>query len=182
MSGCGFAAFRRTEPKRAARVGFLDSTSPRVTAPNLDAFRQGMRGQGYEEGQDYVLESRHAEGRSERLPDLAVELVSLPVDLMLASTLIAVTAARNATTTIPIVFAATGDPVAAGLLASLARPGGNVIGLSSNTPELSGKRLELLKQAVPGLSRVAVLWNPSPGGAFAQVEVAAQALGVQILS
>src|SRR5690242_16676780 len=97
LPGCGPASLPRTEPKRAARVGFLDSTSPQLTAPSLDAFRQGMRAQGYEEGRDYVLESRSAEGREELLPGLAAELVSLPVDVLLATTLIAVTAAKNAT-------------------------------------------------------------------------------------
>jgi putative ABC transport system substrate-binding protein len=139
--------------------------------------------QGYVEAQDYVLELRHAEGRNERLPDLAEELVRLKVDIILTSGVVAIGAARNATTTIPIVFAATGDPVAAGLVASLARPGGNATGLTSNAPQISGKRLELLKQAAPGLSRVAVLWNPSSGGRqIAQTEVAAQALGLQLLS
>jgi ABC-type uncharacterized transport system substrate-binding protein len=183
FSGCGLAPRQVSEPKRVARVGVLHASSPELTPPFLDAFRQGMDAQGYVEGRDYVLELRHAEGRNERLPDLAEELVRLKVDVILTSGIAAIGAARNATTTIPIVFAATGDPVAAGLVASLARPGGNVTGLSSNTPELGGKRLELLKQAVPGLSRVAVLWNPSSGGRqFAQTEVAAQALGLQILS
>src|SRR6476646_4368576 len=86
LSGCGLASLPRTEPKRAARVGFLDSTSPQLTAPNLDAFRQGMRAHGYAEGQDYVLESRYSEGKGEQLPGLAAELVNLPVDVMLAST------------------------------------------------------------------------------------------------
>jgi len=183
LFGCGLVPRQTTEPKRVARVGVLHASSPELTPPFLDAFRQGMTMQGYTEGQDYVLELRHAEGRNERLPALAEELVRLEVDVILTGGIAGIGAARNATTTIPIVFAATGDPVGAGLVASLARPGGNVTGLSSNAPELSGKRLELLKQAVPGLSRVAVLWNQSSGGrSFAQTEVAAQAFGLQILS
>jgi len=187
LSGCGLVPWQTTEPKRVARVGVLQASSPELTPPFLDAFRQGMDAHGYTEGRDYVLELRHAEGRNERLPDLAEELVRLKVDIILTSGIAAIGAARNATTTIPIVFAATGDPVAAGLVASLARPGGNATGLPSNAPQISGKRLELLKQAAPGLSRVAVLWNPSSegasrGGQFAQTEVAAQALGLQMLS
>jgi putative ABC transport system substrate-binding protein len=146
-----------------------------------------MDAQGYREGPDYVLELRHAEGRNERLPALAEELVRLNVDVILTSGLAAIGAARQATTTIPIVFAAAGDPVGAGLVASLARPGGNATGLSLVAGDEAAKRLELLKEAVPGLSRVAVLWNPStvaprPQGQFAQTEVAAQALGLQVLS
>jgi putative ABC transport system substrate-binding protein len=142
-----------------------------------------MDAQGYREGQDYVLELRYAEGRNERLPALAEELVRLNVDVILTSGLAAIGAARQATTTIPIVFAAAGDPVEAGLVASLARPGGNATGLSLVAGDEAAKRLELLKEAVPGLSRVAVLWNPSTVGAqFAQTEVAAQALGLQVLS
>src|SRR3954453_12628113 len=132
LSGCGLAPGRASEPKRAARLGFLDSTAPQLTAPSLDAFRQGMRAQGYEEGQDYVLESRSAEGREELLPGLASELVGLPVDVILANTLIAIMAAKNATATTPIVMTSiASDPVAFGLVDSLARPGGNVTGTAN---------------------------------------------------
>jgi putative ABC transport system substrate-binding protein len=183
LAGCGLARLPGREPKRVARVGLLHASSPQLTAPNLDAFRQGMAAQGYEEGQDYVLELRHAEGRNERLPDLAGELVRLKVDVILTGGIAAIGAARQATTTIPVVFAAAGDPVGAGLVASLARPGGNATGLTIVAGDEAAKRLELLKEAVPGLSRVGVVWNPSGAGAqFAQTEVAAQALGLQVLS
>jgi ABC-type uncharacterized transport system substrate-binding protein len=188
LSGCGLASRPRTEPKRGARLGFLDSTSPRLTAPNLDAFRQGMRAQGYEEGQDYVLESRHSEGRSERLPDLAAELVSLPVDVMLASTLIAITAAKNATDKIPIVMTNVGsNPVAFGLVESLARPGGNVTGTANLGVLLTGKRVELLKQMVPTLARLAMFWDAADSGSgaanaenVAAAQPVARTLGIQL--
>ncbi len=188
LSGCGLASLPRSEPKRATRVGFLDSTSPQLTAPNLDAFREGMRAQGYEEGQDYVLESRHSEGMSERLPDLAVELVSLPVDVMLASTRIAITAARNATATIPIVMTNLGsNPVAFGLVESLARPGGNVTGVANLGVVLTGKRVELLKQMLPALARLAMLQDVVDGGPsaantenVAEAQPVASALGIQL--
>jgi len=184
LSGCGLAARPRTEPKRAARLGFLDSTSPRLTAPNLDAFRQGMRAQGYEEGQNYVLESRHSEGRDELLPDLAAELVNLPVDVLLASTLIANLAAKNATATIPIVMTNIGsDPVAFGLAESLARPGGNVTGTANLGVLLTGKRVDLLKQVFPALARLAMLQDAaSPGNAgnVAEAQAAARTLGIQL--
>ena len=183
LAGCGLAPRQASEPKRVARVGLLHASSRQLSAPFLDAFRQGMDAQGYREGPDYVLELRYAEGRNERLPALAEELVRLNVDIMLTSGVAAIGAARQATTTIPIVFAATGDPVGAGLVASLARPGGNATGLTNVAGDEAAKRLELLKEAAPGLSRVAVLWNPSSGVAqFAQTEVAAQALHLQILS
>jgi putative ABC transport system substrate-binding protein len=182
-AGCGLARLPGREPKRVARVGLLHASSLQLHAPFRDAFRQGMDAQGYREGQDYVLELRYAEGRNERLPALAEELVRLNVDVILTSGVAAIGAARQATTTIPIVFAAAGDPVEAGLVASLARPGGNATGLSIVAGDEAAKRLELLKEAVPGLSRVAVLWNPSAGVAqFRQTEVAAQALGLQVLS
>ena len=115
LAGCGLARLPGREPKRVARVGLLHASSPQLTAPNLDAFRQGMDAQGYEEGRGYVLELRHAEGRNERLPDLAGELVRLRVDVILTGGIAAIGAARQATTTIPIVFAAAGAPVGAGL-------------------------------------------------------------------
>jgi len=184
LPGCGLAALPRAEPNRAARVGFLDSTSPQLTAPSLDAFRQAMRVQGYEEDHDYVLESRSADGREELLPGLAAELVSLPVDVMLATTLIAITAAKNATTTVPIVMTNIGsDPVAVGLVDSLARPGGNVTGTANLGVLLTGKRVELLKQLLPALARLAVLQDvTSPGNAgnVAEAQPVASALGIQL--
>jgi putative ABC transport system substrate-binding protein len=183
LSGCGLGSFPRTEPKRAARVGFLDSTSPQLTAPNLDAFRQGMRAQGYEEGRDYVLESRHSEGREELLPGLAAELLGLPVDVLLATTRIAIVAARNATATIPIVMTNIGsDPVALGLVESLARPGGNVTGTANLGVLLTGKRVELLKRTLPALARLATFQGADPGNAddVAGAQAAASTLGIQL--
>jgi putative ABC transport system substrate-binding protein len=151
-----------------------------------DGFRQGMRDLGYVEGRNFVLEFRDAEGKLERLPALAAELVALKVDVIMVGGTLAALAAKQATTTIPIVFASAVDPVADGLVTSLARPGGNVTGLSALAPELAGKRLELLKQAVPGVGRVAVLWQPGGFGERTvndlrrEADVAARALGVRL--
>lgn len=186
LSGCGLVALARPEPKRAARVGFLDSTAPQVTAPGLDAFRQGMRARGYEENRDYILESRYSAGREELLPGLAAELVSLPVDVLLATTLIAITAAKNATAAIPIVMTGiASDPVAFGLVESLARPGGNVTGTANSGVRLVGKRVELLKQLLPSLARLAMFQDvASPGNAgnVAEAQAAARTLDVQLTS
>src|SRR5262249_39390655 len=152
-----------------------------------EAFRQGLRDLGYVEGRNVVIEYRDAEGKPERLPAIAAELVALKVDVIVAEAgnNLAM-AAKQATRTIPIVFAAASDPVAFGLVTSLARPGGNVTGTSVLSPELVGKRLELLTQAVPGVSRVAVLWLPGALGErtekdmLKQADVAARALGVRL--
>jgi len=170
---------------KVARIGYLGTR--RGVSPHLpEAFRQGLRDLGYVEGRNVVIEYRNSEGKNERLPALAAELVALKVDVILAAATPHALAAKQATRTIPIVFAATGDAVADGLVASLARPGGNITGLSFFTPELVGKRLELLKQTVPGVSRVAVLWNPGGLGestekdVLKRAEVAARAIGVQL--
>src|SRR5713226_6198956 len=144
---------------KVARIGFL--TLDLAPNPHLpEAFRQGLRDLGYVEGRNVEIEYRDAEGKDERLPALAAELVALKVDVILAGGTPQALAAEQTTRTLPIVFTAVPDPVTDGLVTSLARPGGNVTGLSNITPELVGKRLELLKQAVPGVSRVAVLWHP----------------------
>jgi len=165
-------------------VGFLDATSPQLTDLNLDAFRQGMRAQGYQEDQDFILEIRYAEGREDLLPDLAAELISLPVEVILASRLPAILAAKNATSTIPIVMTNIGsDPVAFGLVESLARPAGNVTGTANLGVLLSGKRVDLLKQMLPALARLAVFQDvASPGNAgnVAEAQAAARALGIQV--
>jgi putative ABC transport system substrate-binding protein len=148
-----------------------------------DAFRQGLRELGYVEGRNIVIETRSAEGKSERLPGLAAELVRLTVDVIVAASPPATEAAKQATSTIPIVFALSGDPVAAGLVASLARPGGNVTGLATISQDLVGKQLELLKEVAPKISRVAVLQNPSNSGhalSLPSAEGAARTLGVQL--
>ena len=165
------------------RIGFLYPAS--LTDPSVEAFRQGLRDLGYVEGKNIVVEYRSAEGRSERYPDLAAELVRLNVDLIVAGGTAGVRPVKQATSTIPIVMTNVGDPVEQGFVASLARPGGNITGLTSASPDLSGKRLELLKEAVRGVTRVAVLWDPrDPGNAvnFKQTEAAARALSVQLQS
>ena len=148
---------------KIARIGYLSLN--RGAAPHLrEAFLHGLRDLGYVEGRNVVIEYRDAEGKLERLPALAAELVALKVDVILAPSTVAALAAKQATRTLPIVFAAAGDPVGSGLVTSLARPGGNVTGLSPLASELVGKRLELLTQAVPGVSRVAVLRLPGVFG------------------
>ena len=171
---------------KIARIGYLAGNL--AAAPHLpEAFRQGLRDLGYVEGRNVVIEYRDAEGKLERLPALAAELVALKVDVILVGSTPPALAAKQATRTLPIVFAAVGDPVTDGLVTSLARPGGNVTGLSTSAaPELVGKRLELLKQAVPGVTRVAVLWQPGGLGErtekdmLKEAEAAARALGVRL--
>jgi ABC-type uncharacterized transport system substrate-binding protein len=147
------------QPKKVPRIGLLRPGSP--PDPYVDAFRQGLRDLGYVERQTIAIEYRWAEGKSARLPLLAVELVHLKVDVIVTQGEVATRAVKETTSTIPIVMATSGDPVGAGLVASLARPGGNVTGLSVMAPDLTGKQLQLLKEAVPKLSRVAVLFNPT---------------------
>ncbi|PYM52979.1 MAG: ABC transporter substrate-binding protein, partial [Candidatus Rokuibacteriota bacterium] len=170
---------------RVPRIDFLSLTSPSDRPPLLDAFRQGLRELGWVEGQNIVIDYRYAEGRVDRLPDLAAELVRLKVDLIVASAgTQAATAAKNATETIPIVMIYVRDPVGTGLIASLARPGGNVTGVSGSAGlELFAKQLELLKETVPKIRRVAILSNPANAYhqlAITEVNVAARSLGVQL--
>jgi ABC-type uncharacterized transport system substrate-binding protein len=164
------------------RLGLLIPSAVSAVASRLEAFRHGLRDLGYVEGRTITLEYRFADGQADRLPALVAELVRLPVDVLVADGTVALRAAQHATTTIPIVMAVSGDPVGAGLVASLARPGGNITGLSSRAPEVSGKRLEFLKEAVPHLSRVAALWHrDAPVGPYLkETEAAAQALGLQL--
>ena len=145
-------------PAKVARIGYLSAVGG-AESPPAEAFRQGLRELGYVEGHNIAIEFRTAEGKNDRLPALAAELLQLPVDLLVARSTLAARAAKNATTTVPIVMVVDADPVATGLVASLARPGGNLTGLTTVAPGLGGKRLELLKEAVPSLSQVAVLWN-----------------------
>jgi putative tryptophan/tyrosine transport system substrate-binding protein len=145
------------QPGKVFRIGFLDNSTASGMAVLLDAFRQELSKLGWIEGKNIVIESRFAEGKNDRLPELAADLVRLKVDLILGSGVTAALAAKRASTTIPIVMASAGDPVGAGLVASLARPGGNVTGLASLGPELNTKRLEILKDAVPKLARVGLL-------------------------
>jgi ABC-type uncharacterized transport system substrate-binding protein len=153
------------------------------STPLAEAFRQGLREHGYVDGQNIVLEFRFAAGRTDRLPALAAELVRLNVDAIVTESNAAALAAKNATQTIPIVMAIAGDPVKAGVVDDLARPGRNITGLTLIHPELSGKRLQLLKEAVPRIGLVAVIWNPtSPGGAdlLRETEAAARSLSLKV--
>jgi len=183
-AGCPPLDAAQQAPK-IAKIGVLNPATPAATAHFIEAFRQGLRELGHVEGKTFVLEPRYSEARAERLPELARELVSLKVDVILASTDLGIAAAKRETQTIPIVMANSADPVGTGFVASLARPGGNVTGLSMISPELSGKRLELLRETVPGLSRVAFLWNPDVRGAmleYKETEGAARALRLQLQS
>jgi putative ABC transport system substrate-binding protein len=148
------------QPTKVYQIGRLSPGSPTEPDPHLEVFRQGLRELGYVEGQSLIIEYRYAEGGDDRLADLAAELVRLQVDVIVTWGSVAIRAAQHATRTIPIVMAGTNDPVAQGLVASLARPGGNTTGFSNLTMELPGKRLELLKEAVPHIARIAVLVNP----------------------
>jgi ABC-type uncharacterized transport system substrate-binding protein len=168
---------------KPARIGRSSPSSAENDAPNLEAFRKGLRDLGWVEGQDFSIEARFAEGKPERLPELAAQLVRQRVDLILAGSTPGILAARRATSAIPIVMVTTGDPVGSGLVASLAQPGANVSGLTALGQALSAKRLELLKEAVPGVARVAVLTSPgSPHtGPFLRDRASlAQALGVRL--
>ena len=156
---CGSASAQ--QPGKIFRIGFLDSSTASGMAVMVDAFRQGLRDLGYIEGKNILVEYRFAESQGDkRVKELAADLVRLKVDLIVVTGPNAGLAAKNATATIPIVMANAGDPVGAGLVASLARPGGNVTGLSGLTPELNSKRLEILKDAIPKLSRVGLLQQP----------------------
>jgi len=162
------------------RIGMLETTSAALNAPNLDAFRQGLRELGYVEGRNLSIEYRSADGRGERFADLAGELVSLKVDLILARGTPAALAAKKATRTIPVVIVSIADPL--NVVASLAHPGGNITGLSNQTSDFEAKRLELLRALVPRVARIAVLYNmsnPYYAPRWAEMEVAAKSLGVQ---
>ena len=165
---------------KTPRLGLLTIASDPHSG--FEAFRQGLRDLGYVEGRSIALESRYAEGKAERLPALAADLVRLQVDIILVDGTAAVRAAQHATGTIPIVFPAVPDPVGQGFVASLARPGGNITGLSFQDPEIMGKRLELLKVAVPGVTRVAYLWTSPASSArhLQEAERTARALGIQL--
>jgi len=172
------------QAKKIPRIGFLASVSASSDADRIEAFRQGLRELGYVEGQNVTIEYRWADGKFEQLPDLAAELVRLRVDVIVAVVTQASLAAKKATGTIPIVMVGVSDPVGSGLVASLARPGTNITGTSSMTAEIVGKLLELLKETVPKISRVAALWNPANSVFQAlqlrETEAAARALGVQL--
>lgn len=172
------------QPTKVYRIGVLTSGSASTHKSRIDAFRQGLQELGYVEGKNIVLEYRYAEGKRERYADLAAEMVRLKPDVIVVGSVGFTTAAKQATSTIPIVVGGAGDLVGSGLVASLARPGGNVTGSTDISPDLSGKRLELLKEAVPKMRRVAALWHDFAGSSDAeeikQSEIAARALGISL--
>ena len=177
-------AARAQQPGKVPRVGFLGLAPASASASRVEALRAGLRDHGYVEGKDIVIEFRWAEG-VEQLPELAAELVRMNVDVIFAPSSTFVEPARQATKTIPIVFALHADPVGVGHVASLARPGGNITGLSSLLTELGAKELEILKEAVPQARRIGVLWNPTTPShqpALKAVEAAGAKLGVQLLT
>ena len=164
------------------RVGVLSPTSASLSSPNTGAFLKGMRELGYVEGKNLVIEWRFADGKLERLPDLAAELVQLKVDIIVTAGATAISAAQKATTTIPIVMASTGDPVGSGFVKSLARPGGNITGLSNMAGDIAAKFIDLLRSVVPKLSRVAMLTPSTTYGELSKsVQAAAQKAGVKTL-
>ena len=171
------------QPKKVPRIGFLSAASSSAIAARVEAFRQGLRELGYVEGKNIFIEWRFAEGKSDRLPSLAAELVRLKVDVIVSEAPTSTRSAKQATVTIPIVMVFDDDPVGSGFVASLARPGGNITGLSTLSPEISGKQLELLKEIVPKLSRVGVLGDVTRPGipqALREINVAADAFRVQV--
>jgi putative ABC transport system substrate-binding protein len=173
----------QAQPAKVPRIGFLSGNSLSDNAPRIEAFREGLRDMGYVEGKNIIIEWRSAEGKLDRLPALATELVNLKVDVILAYGPTPTRVAKKATTTIPIVMGFEADPVGSGLVASLARPGGNITGLSSLAPDLSGKQLSILKEVLPKLSRVAVLGNSGELGnaqALKAIELAAGSLKLQL--
>jgi ABC-type uncharacterized transport system substrate-binding protein len=176
-------AARAQQVGKTPQIGYLGVSSPSLEPHYVEAFRQKLRELGHVEGKNIAIEYRWADGQDNRLPNLASELVRLKPDVIVTTGTPGAVAAMQATKTIPIVMASSADPVGSGLVASLARPGGNVTGFTILGPELEGKRLELLKQAVPGLSRLAVLWNPSNPGIvsyFETVKNAGRALQISL--
>jgi putative ABC transport system substrate-binding protein len=188
LTGSLLAAPFAAEAQQAGkvyRIGFISPASSSPMAARDEAFRQGLRALGYILGQNITIEYRWADGKNERLTGFAAELVNLKLDIIVTHGGEATRAVQQVTTTIPIVIAAADDPLASGLVASLARPGGNITGLSILTPDLTGKRLELLKALLPGLTRVAVLWNPGnpiSEPELRKAEAAAAPLGLQLQS
>lgn len=175
------------QPGNLPRIGFLsgrgEPTAPTVD-PSFEAFRQGLIDLGYIEGKNILIETRYVEGKLDRVADIVDELVQLKVAALVSPVLAAIRSAKQTTKTVPIVMVITGDPVAAGLIHSLARPGANVTGVTRLTRDLSGKRLELLKEAVPKISRVGILWSTVPGFAntFETYQAAARQLKIPLHS
>ena len=178
-------AARGQQVGRIPRIGLVFGNDPAVSAALNEAFEQGLREHGYLDGQSVVLERRYGEGRAERLAEVIADLVRMKVDVIVTGTDQAIAVLKRQTRTIPIVMVVSTDPVGTGFVASLSRPGGNITGLTTMSPEIGGKRLELLKETVPQLSRVAVIWNPDVRGAlldYKQLEEPARALRLQLQS
>ena len=178
------AARAQQRPPKVARIGYIDTSSARIASVRLDRLRAGLRDLGYEEGKNLVLEVRWAEAEYERLPAMAMELLQQKVDVIVAAGPAAIQVVRRATSTIPVVIAASGDPVSFGFVQSLSRPGGNITGLSAVGTDLSNKYLELLRVAIPNLSTAIVLINPGHpghGDYLKHIQAAAQATGVRLL-
>jgi putative ABC transport system substrate-binding protein len=183
VAGCGRLPWQAQPPPKVSRIGVLRPTSEAFPQNNDEAFAQGLQELGYVEGHNLLIERRYAEGQPARLPELAAELIHLPVELLVAGGTLAIRAAKDATDTIPIVMVLANEPVRQGFVESLARPGGNLTGLSQLNVLLTGKHLALLKETVPGLARVAFLWNPAiPDRAYElqETEAAAQAQGLRV--
>jgi putative ABC transport system substrate-binding protein len=184
VAAAGPPADAQQAPK-TAKIGILSATTPDGARAPVEAFKQGLRDLGWVEGKSFVLEVRYGEGKVERLSQLARELVALKMDVIVTPADLSIAAVKRETQTIPIVMVLSSDPVGAGFVATLARPGGNITGLSNISPELSGKRLELLREAIPRLSRVALLWNPEVRGAvldYKEATSAARSLRVEVQS
>jgi putative tryptophan/tyrosine transport system substrate-binding protein len=186
---CGLAtwplAARAQQPGKVYSIAFLTAGASGAGTPALPAFLEALRQLGWIEGKNIIFEYRYGENRPDRLPDLAAELARLQVDVIVAAGTLAPIAAKRATTAIPIVMTSAGDPLGSGLVASLARPGGSVTGLSLMVSDLAGKRLELLKDLLPRMLRVAVLWdaaNPYPAQVFRETKSAAGILGLEVQS
>ena len=183
LGAATWAVCARAQTGKTSRIGFLGPSSPSQEAHVVGAFRQKLRDLGHVEGDTFVIEFRWAEGRDSRLPSLAGELVRLRPDVIVTTGTPGSLATKRATSTIPIVFASSGNPVAAGLVPSFSRPGGNVTGFTVSGPELEGKRVQLLKEVVPQLSRVAVVWNsanPAILDFYQQTRAAGAALGFAV--
>jgi putative ABC transport system substrate-binding protein len=173
------------QPTKIPRIGFLGNSTAALEANLIGPFREGLRDLGYVEGKNIVVEWRWAEGKYERFPVLIAELIASKVDLIVTAGTPATIALKKATTTLPLVMIAVGDPVGSGLIPSLAHPGGNLTGLTSISPELDGKRLELLREVIPKISHVAVLWNPTSPlqvAAERETQAAAHAMKIKVLS
>jgi putative ABC transport system substrate-binding protein len=176
------------QPKKVPRIGYVSGAGAgdsRTPTRGIETFRQALRDFGYIEGKNIIVEHRYAEGKTDRIPSLTAELVQLKVDVLVSPVTTAIRAAKESTKTIPIVMVIPSDPVATGLVDSLAHPGGNITGVTRLTRDLSGKRLELLKDAIPDVTRVAVLWDANGEGpkiSFKEYETTARALKIQIQS